>query len=110
MKHGHSLKDVQEVYTIDQVHLFYRLALADELRNDSILVQGNFLALQAVVGGALGGKSAGKEAFKHYTDFIASLDLNVLQAKKQKAAKHAADPAAVCSKLGIFSGAKRERN
>lgn len=107
VKHGHPLSDIRDTYTIPQVHLFYRLAVADDLRSDKLLIQGNFLALQAVASAALGGKSAGKTALKGFSDYIDSLDLNVVEEKKKLAEKQAADPAAVCSRLGILSGAKR---
>jgi hypothetical protein len=98
---GHTLHDLKNVYTIRQINLFYKYAMSDDLHNTRLQTHGVFTAMQAVIGSAFGGKNVGTKSFQTYRDFLDSLDLNMLQAKKEKERRIASNPMGLLAMLGL---------
>jgi hypothetical protein len=98
VRHGHSLDDVKYKYTIDQVNLFYRYAVEEELLTYRIQT------ISSAKAGALHAQYATKRdaqrAVKGFQDFVDSLDPKKIEQKQKQNEETAKDPRKVFRMLG----------
>jgi len=105
VKHGHDPYDIKYKYTIDQVNLFYKYAIEDDLTNHRMATIG--MAKANSLYAQYGSKKDASAAYNSFMEYIDSLDPKKLEDKRKRDAETAKNPMGVFNKLfrGMIVGA-----
>lgn len=99
VKHGHNLDDIKNKYTVDQVHLFYRYAIEDEMyanRNTAIILS-KALALYI----PYADKKTLTKTHNDFKDLLDRFDPEAIEKKKKLESQYVKNPMKLFGRLGV---------